>query len=245
MKSGKTIIFKLIKSVLALIIVTFLITCTRATQQTLVESLLASCGDYQVFLSAWWNKVEDQQQEYDPMGGYIFLYWVDVDGNACHGDPGVSGQPGPVIFNGFHHEAYDAGNDRDFITLEQLENFQDIPFNLTDYTAGGFHFAQYANVIWRNREDGSAHMAKSALYFSIPDVVSKGYEFCLVPVFAYENSDCAFIDLGPSINEFLSSQHPEMCQERSLPVGILMSEVELLENCLLLLPQGLYITEPQ
>ncbi len=66
MTSGKKIVNKSIILLLVLLMVTLSISCNKVAQKTLIESLLAACGDYYVFLSAWWNKAEDQQPENDP-----------------------------------------------------------------------------------------------------------------------------------------------------------------------------------
>ncbi|MBC8403433.1 MAG: hypothetical protein H8E14_18260 [Candidatus Marinimicrobia bacterium] len=242
MKNEIKIINKLIILLSAFLTVILSISCNKVAQKTVLESLLAACGDYHVFLSAWWNRVEGQTPSNDPMGGYIFLYWVDEDGNACHGDPGVSGQPGPYVINAFHQEAYSTAENNNIITQEQLEDYQEIPFNIVDYPAGGFHFVQYANTIWRFRDDGDTYMVKSNLVFSVPDVVSLDYEFCLAPVFAYGSSECASTMVLAIPRDPSSSQHPDLCQERSMPVAISMSNAELLDNCVLILPHGLEIT---
>jgi len=44
------------------------VSCKRQDQKTLIDVLLAACGDYTIFLSSWYANVEDQSQiEIDPI----------------------------------------------------------------------------------------------------------------------------------------------------------------------------------
>src|SRR4051794_23081064 len=62
------------------------------TIPVLAEAALYGCGTGNVYLSGWWSNTPDKSAiAYDPIGGYIFAYWVDDSGNVCHGTPGVNG----------------------------------------------------------------------------------------------------------------------------------------------------------
>ena len=73
--------------------------------------------------------------EIDPIGGYLFLYWIDDQGNACHGQPGVSGQPGAIYVDAFQQQAYDLANQKGIITTSQLVEFQKIPYRIDSYVS--------------------------------------------------------------------------------------------------------------
>ena len=60
----------------------------RGLKQTrccrLQEALFAACGEYTAFLNPWWQDVDDPSQfEFDPLGGFLFVYWIDEDCNVC------------------------------------------------------------------------------------------------------------------------------------------------------------------
>ena len=238
------------KGILLLVLVSLAISvsgCDGENQNDLIRALIASCGDPTVFLVSWWSVVDDQSLiEIDPMGGYIFLYWVDEDGNACHGNPGTSGQPGPFVVSAFREGAYDAGRDNIIISKQELDQFQIIPFDLGSYSAEGLHFAQFTNTIWRSRDSSQAFLDKFNLHFSIPEIVSANVEFCLVPIYAYNQPDC-----GPTMVMLLPSklfadepdQHPDMCRIRVMPNTISLTTSERLDYCVLGLPHGFEITD--
>lgn len=224
------------------------VSCKRQDQKTLIDVLLAACGDYTIFLSSWYANVEDQSQiQIDPIGGYIFLYWTDEDGNACHGEPGVTGQPGPFVIPAYHQVAQSAGIGNDIVTNDQMEDLQVIPFNITGYPAKGMHFVQFDNVLWRMRQDGHAFRDGVSHHFSIPGIVSLDYEFCLAPVYAFGITECASTLMMPLPNIPLPdepAQHPSMCRNRLMPTSLSMSAEERLNYCVLRLPHGFEITEP-
>lgn len=238
------------KGILLLVLVSLAISvsgCDGENQKDLIRALIASCGDRTVFLNSWWSNVDNQSLiEVDPMGGYIFLYWIDEDGNACHGEPGVSGQPGPFVVSVFDEGAFSAGREGAEISVTQLKRFQFIPFNLGSYTSGGMHFAQFSNTIWRERESGSAWENRSNLNFAIPEIVSLDLEFCLVPINASGQPECGPTMLLPLPSIHLSDepdQHPDMCSTRVMPDTISLATSERLDYCVLGLPHGFEITD--
>src|SRR6202171_2042966 len=63
----------------------------------LAVALVAATGCSNVSLKQYYARVPPTAPiDIDPIGGYMLLYWVDSDGTACHGAPGLSGQPGPA-----------------------------------------------------------------------------------------------------------------------------------------------------
>ena len=106
-----------------LLIACFVLTvCTRKTARLIFDTALATCQESTVFLSSWWSNVGDESPiQSDPIGGYLFLYCVDGDGNACHGKPGVNGQPGSFVVNAFHSEAFAAARAGSNITIEEMQ----------------------------------------------------------------------------------------------------------------------------
>ena len=220
-------------------------TCNKKTARVLVDSTQADCGEHKIFLSSFYNSVEDKSQiAIDPIGGYLFLYWVDEDGNCCHGDPGVSGQPGPFVVSAFLPEAYSAAVNNRILGAEQLQAFQEIPFSVDNYSASGIHFVQFDNTVWRSREDGQALQNKMLHYFSTPGIVSLDLEFCFFPVYANGEHRCTNHS-GMLLPNLVGgpNQHPSICRTRALPTSISMSWEERLNYCVLSLPHGLEIYE--
>jgi hypothetical protein len=124
-----------------------------ADPKAVMEELLAMCDEPSVDLTRWWSDVPPEDTaniQIDPVGGWIFLYWIDDDGVVCHGEPGVSGWPGPL--------ALFASNVRvrrgDTIPASMLPSLQQIEFSPGSYDAPGPHLAQFGNAIWRSRRTG-------------------------------------------------------------------------------------------
>jgi hypothetical protein len=220
-------------------------TCNKKTVRVLIDSIQANCGEHKVFLSSFYNGVEDKSQiAIDPIGGSLFIYWLDEDGNCCHGDPGVSGQPGPFMVSAFLQEAYSAAGNNRILTSEELQAFQKIPFSVDNYSASGMHFVQFDNTMWRRRDDGLAFQEGGNHFFSTPGIVSLDLEFCFFPVYANGEDRCTNYS-GLLLPNFVSgpNQHPNICKTRALPTSISMSSDERLNYCVLSLPHGLEINE--
>jgi hypothetical protein len=187
-------------------------------------------------------------QERDPIGGFLFLYWIDDNGNVCHGQPGVSGQPGPVVVKAFQQEAYDFYVQKANITTTQLVDLQKIPYRVDSYVlktqASGYHFVQYGNVMWRNRSDGSVTNLRDIIYFSVPLIISVGTTHTLFPYHPDRNNIC---NSGgafplPSLLPLELGQDPSMCMTRAIPSANTMSYQDSLGYCLTKLPQGMNMT---
>lgn len=182
--------------------------------------------------------------EMDPIGGYLFLYWVDDKDNVCHGQPGVSGQPGAVYVNAFQGQAYDLSNQKANITTTQLVDFQKIPYRIDSYVSGtqasGLHFVQYGNVMWRARKDGSASMYKSSVFFSVPQIVSVDKTNTLFPYYPDKQNICNSEAVPlPTIPGTKTGQDPNMCLTRTFPNAEAVNYQNSLSYCLVKLPQGM------
>ena len=82
----------------------------------------------------------------DPIGGYLLLYWIDDQGVACHGSPGISGQPGPAALAGARPAAIQDAIANAAITPSRLAEYQLISYNLGDYSktnASGLHYFEF------------------------------------------------------------------------------------------------------
>jgi hypothetical protein len=188
-------------------------------------------------------------QERDPIGGSLFLYWIDDNGNVCHGQPGVSGQPGPVYVRTFQQQAYDLFIQNANITTTQLVDLQKIPYRVDSYVsktqASGYHIVQYGNVMWRNRSDGSATNLRDIIYFSVPLILSVGTTHTLFPYYPDQQNIC---NSGgplklPSLSPPELGQDPNMCATRAFPKADSMNYQDSLGYCLTKLPQGMNWTE--
>jgi hypothetical protein len=189
------------------------------TVSVLTEASLYGCGTSNVYLSGWWASVPDKSViSYDPMGGYLFAYWVDVAGNACHGDPGRNGQVGPAVINASKPQAYESANNESSITEEQLRTFQEIPVSFGNYSGSGLHFVQFINMLKRSRVDGKTDRWDNV--FSIPTVMEIGTKSCVAPV-AFRLNSLLFL---PSASTMATAQDPARCKVRVMPTDTSISE---------------------
>jgi len=225
---------KIIKIFQAVLVITFLLNFSCDN----------TCPLNKVTLTNFWNETTNQAIGLDPIGGYIFIYWIDNNGNACHGEPGVSGQPRPVVIKAFSQQAYDAAQSNLFISEEQMKQFQEFIYSNEKYHITGYHFAQFDNIIWRNRADGKVFMDRGFHSFSKPVIVDAENTICLTPVYAASDRNCAKYN-GILLPNVLSGnqQHPTIGLLRSFPVNNSISESELMNYCILKLQHGLEISE--
>ncbi len=187
----------------------------------------------------------------DPIGGYLLFYWIDDNGNVCHGQPGVSGQPGPVYFDNYKQQAYDLSDQKANITTTQLVDFQKIPYRFDSYVsktqASGLHFVQYGNVLWRSRKDGLAFINKYTVYLSVPLIISVvDTTHTLNTLFPYYPDQQSICNSGVPLSfpsPLQLGQDPNMCAVRTFPTADSMSYPDSLGYCLTKLPQGMNWTE--
>ena len=182
--------------------------------------------------------------EYDPIGGYLFLYWLDDHGNVCSGQPGVSGQPGAVYVAAFKQQAWDLAGTDASITSSQMVDFQKIPYRVAPYIAGtqasGLHFVQFGNRLIRMRADGKVYRFSSdELQFSVPLIISIDTTNTIFPIHPDKQVNCSqgyalpLPDPGRP-----AGQNPDMCGTRAFPVSNSMDYQESIKFCMINLPHG-------
>ena len=222
-----------IRNLIMFLVFCFLISGCKTTE-ILTEAMLYECGSSTIYLSGWYKNVSDKSSiDYDPIGGYLFAYWIDDAGNVCHGDPGKNGQPGPAVLKAYKQQAFDSANNKLSITQYQLQDFQEIPYSFDHYIGSGLHFVQFYNVLARTRASGETFRFSSGV-ISLPNVLEVDKKSCVAPV-ALEPNSTIFL---PSIGRDQNSQDPNKCKVRTNPVNPTMSEEERLKYNTLKLPHG-------
>ena len=184
--------------------------------------------------------------QYDPIGGYLFLYWLDDQGNVCSGQPGISGQPGAVYVPAFKQQAWDLADMGATITSSQMMDFQKIPYRVASYItrtqASGYHFVQYGNRLIRTRQDGKLYrLGGGDLGFSVPLILSIDTSNTLFPFHPDKQVMCSPGGGGsvPLPNSGRpEGQNPEMCKARALPVSESMNYQDSVKYCVINLPHG-------
>lgn len=211
--------------------------------------LLGSVGCHSVSLVRWWDDMADPSGiEIDPMGGLLLLYWVDGDGHVCHGEPGVTGQPGPVRIMVASTAAIEAANDEAVVSDAQLTDYQETYYYLNNYLssgASGLHFVQFDSNVWRVRSGNRAFRDFTSHRYSIPQVISvRDRPATLYPVFASGHPSCGMLDYHltlPDLGNPLESeppQHPTHCHTKNMPDADGLSEGVLLSHCVTNLEGG-------
>jgi len=242
--------------VLSLIISGCGTTTTNPKPPELGAGLVFPGADNSISLGGFWFNSEGAgvapadriTQPRDPIGGYLFLYWVDDQGNVCHGQPGVSGQPGPVYIKAFQQQAYDLAVQTAAITTTQLVDLQKSPYRIDSYIsktkASGLHFVQYGGVLWRDRNTGSGYWDRSQIIFSVPLIISVDTSHTLFPYYPAQQDTCnsGAFPLPSSPYQKLD-QDPGKCLTRTLPGAESMTYPDSLKYCLVKLPQGMNGTE--
>jgi hypothetical protein len=209
-----------------------------ASIRQVYRGLLSACGEYTVYLNIWYGISEEvDTTNFDPIGGYLYLYWIDENGQVCHGTPGEDAQLGPYQLYALTEVGDQAINDGSIIPDEQLEALQTIPFEGEEYTGTGLHFAQFASWKWRERETGYCYSVSSGFLHSIPEVVDIQGPFCIMPVKASAFPDCLGGGSGalglPSGDIFGNSpSETEGCQVRVQPSALDMTLQERVDYCL-------------
>ena len=174
----------------------------------------------------------------------MLLYWIDSDGNTCHGAPGLSGQPGPAAITVAKPAAIQDAISGASITAAQLAAYQIIPYTVGDYLksgAGGYHLFQFDNLLWRLRGNGQAFRDTADHHYSVPQVVDvDNRPPTLTPAYAWGKSDCdlsQFLVVGDGVLEE-TAQHPTQCRTKAVPSSGTVAENVLFSYCIKRLPQG-------
>jgi hypothetical protein len=211
----------------------------------LAVALAAVTGCSNVSLKQYYARVPPTVPiDIDPIGGYMLLYWVDSGGTVCHGAPGLSGQPGPAAITVATPAAVQDAIGGASITAVTMDAYQIIPYTLSDYrksSAGGFHFFQFDNLLWRLRGNGLAFRDTADHHYSVPQVIDvDNPPATLIPVYAWGSSDCdlsQFLVTGDGVLEE-SAQHPTLCRTKAFPSSGTLPENVLFSYCVKRLPQG-------
>lgn len=218
---------------------------TCAPPPGLGEAILASCESSTLYLSSWWSG-SAVEPLFDPVGGYVFVYWVDAEGTACHGEPGVSGQPGPVVFTAESDEALAATRNASVLTEADLARMQEVGFTSEWYRAPGPHFLQVAVRHVRVRGSGKAANLEDLIFSSSTVTDLEDGAFCAAPVAAVTGSrfDCVTSMGAIGIPDVFPSQgqDPNHCQVRAAPTSAQVSATER-TTCIADLPSGMKVTE--
>ncbi len=211
----------------------------------LVTTLMAFTGCTNVSLKQFYARVEPTVQiGVDPIGGFMLLYWVDTSGIACHGAPGLSGQPGPAAITVARPAALQDAIGGATITVAQLGDYQTIPYTVSDYRksgAAGDHFFQFDNLVWRLRGNGQAFRDTGDHHYSVPQVIDVDKApTTLTPMYAWRHPECdlsQFLVTGEGVLEE-AGQHPTQCRSKAAPASGTLAEAALLSYCVKKLPQG-------
>jgi hypothetical protein len=211
----------------------------------LAVTLAAATGCSNVSLKQYYARVPPTVPiDIDPIGGYMLLYWVDSNGTACHGAPGLSGQPGPAAITVAKPAAVQDAIGGASITAAQLDAYQVIPYTVSDYrksSAAGYHFFQFDNLLWRLRSNGLAFRDAADHHYSVPQVIDvDNPPTTLTPAYAWGSIDCdlsQFLVTGEGLLEE-SAQHPTLCRTKAFPASGTLAENVLFSYCVKRLPQG-------
>jgi hypothetical protein len=214
-------------------------------------ALLAATGCANVSLQQYYVRVPPGTKiDIDPIGGYMLLYWVDASGTACHGAPGLSGQPGPAAITVAKTAAIQDASGGASVTAAQLADYQVIPYTVSDYRqssgATGPHFFQFDNILWRLRGNGQAFRDSADHFYSVPQVINvDNAPSTLYPAYAWGRSECdrsQFVVVPQGMLDG-PAQHPTQCRLKAFPSSSAPAEDVLLSYCVKRLPQGLRYRE--
>ncbi len=179
---------------------------------------------------------------FDPIAGGVFLFWIDAAGNVCHGDPGTSGRPGPMVLMAGKQEAFDASSQNAVLSQAQLVDFQQAPFPAAKYAARGPHFVQVSIARMRLRADGKASKYYAGLELSVAEALDLNGESITLHPAVNPSARCKTDTLplpAPLSPADEPAQHPTHCRARFQRAVDRASPV-----CVVQLPHGNELTEP-
>lgn len=208
-------------------------------------ALLAFTGCTTVSLKQFYARADATAQiDIDPIGGFLLLYWVDSAGVVCHGAPGLTGQPGPAAITVAQTAALQDALDGAVITTTRLADYQTIPYTVGDYRktgAGGDHFFQFDNLVWRLRTNGQGFRDTADHHYSVPQVIDVDTApTMLTPLYAWRRADCDVSQFLMTPADVLqaSGQHPTHCRAKAAPASGALTEATLFSYCVKKLPEG-------
>lgn len=188
-------------------------------------------------LKDWWKDVATSVEiGVDPLGGAIYLFWLDDEGNICHGDPGTTGQPGLVLIMPSNFgELRTLRRSDATITIEELARLRNDTYDIGLYTGQGMHFVIYRNQIWRERSVGMVFEDFANIQSSYPidvnlsDYITPNY---LLPnaMLRLNNYNCSLTEYGTlavpdsGIGGAVSGQHPTKCLHKQSITGRSIAE---------------------
>ncbi|MEE9119184.1 MAG: hypothetical protein V3U02_11425, partial [Calditrichia bacterium] len=217
-------------------------TCSKKTAKILVNATMQSCTESIVFLTTWWSKITLQSAiEIDPIGGLVIVYWVNQDGIACYGTPGVNAKTGHMSFAAIPGEVYIAKNENQTMSSEEFKKYKTISFDASVYEGSGLHFAQFVNWYYRSRKDGQIFSDPLTQQYSIPVIISFDQgAFCFAPVYASGANECNSGSLSvPDPGTVPGSPAVSASNnQRAMPNSLTMSESERIDYCFLNLQSG-------
>lgn len=187
-----------------------------------------------VDLSNWWQDVPaGRDVTIDPIAGGLYLYWLDENGTICHGNPGISGQPGALVLVNYSKigQLRDTMRSGESITIHELRWLQNESYSLTGYDGNGAHLIQYGNQIWRDRSAGQIFEDYTAIQSSFPIELFLGEDYISpgsvkpIAMLKMNGYNCGYTEYGylpipdqsiPSEGEGSPVQHPTKCLNRQV-----------------------------
>ncbi len=172
----------------------------------------------------WQNAPPGQDIGMDPISDALHLYWLDSDGNICRGNPGVTGQPGSMVFYyspSIIIEVREKERSGETITLDDLRRLQEDTFQINGYGTGS-HVLQYTAYFWRARANGEVFEDITAPRGSLPVDISLGEDYIspayVRPVYAFGDRHFGYFETGLPVPatglEPAEGQHPTKCRVR-------------------------------
>ncbi len=163
----------------------------------------------------------------DPAGGILKVYWLDEDGNICHGEPGISGQPGTVTISDpdaseILNDMYDKGQTMSKLVLDLYQKTRHYDFS--GYDGTGSHLMHFEPFMWRIRSDEKLSKGKAdiSLPADLELTATKIRPVSFTPYSAYrKDSSCVYamvhagISPMPSPPERGPKQNPDKCKVKS------------------------------
>ena len=187
-----------------------------------------------VDLSNWWQDVPaGRDVTIDPLAGGLYLYWLDENGTICHGNPGISGQPGALVLVNHSKigQLRDIMRTGESITIDELRMLQNDSYPLRGYDGNGAHLIQYRNQIWREGSVGQVFEDYTAIQTSFPIELFLGEDYISpgsvkpVAMLKMNGYNCGCTESGylsipdpgiPSEGEGSPTQHPTKCLNRQV-----------------------------
>ncbi len=203
----------------------------------------AECVKDHVAMGNWFNDETKKSAGKDALGGYIFLYWIDDKGHACHGEPGKDAAPGPIILRASGDSTFFAARTNDMIDDATLSRWQEIDIDRNNYRSTGLHFVQFDNVTWRTTRDRVVSKNKAEQFFSATQVADLSRPFCFSPVFKdIPGSYYGGFLVAPS-DSLIAANKDCGCKVKKSPMSADMATEELEKISLVNLTHGLDASE--